>query len=130
MSADYLNTWSPAAIVAAHTSLLALIDGAETAGTVTLHDSSDVLLATVPLTTPAGWVNSITGALTLTPDGRDESADASGVAFYATLRDGDGEPLRSLTCQVGSFAIPGLCVMNTVNILAGGPVELISVSIS
>lgn len=130
MAADYLNIWSPAAIVAAHTSLLALIDAAATAGTVTLHDSSDTLLATVPLTTPAGGVNGTTGALTLTADGRDESADASGVAVYATLRDGDGVPLRSLTCQVGSFAIPGLCVMNTTSIIAGGPVELISVSIS
>lgn len=130
MAADYLNLWNPSAIAAAHTALLALLDGAATAAKVTLHDSADVLLATVPLTDPAGTVNAGTGALTLTPDGRDESADAGGTASYATLRDGDGLAYRSLPCQTGSFAVPGACVLNTLTIIAGGPVEIISFAVS
>lgn len=130
MAAEYLNTWNPAAIVAAHTALLALIDGATTAGKVTLHDEDDILLATIPLTDPAGTVNGSTGALTLTASARDESADASGAASYATIRDGDDVAYRSLSCQAGSSAVANRCVLNTLSIIAGGPVELVSLVIS
>lgn len=130
MSASYLDTWNPTAIIAAHTALLALIDGAATAGKITLHDSNDVQLANIPLTDPAGTVNGTTGALTLTASGRDESADASGEADYATIRDGDGVAYRSMECVVGSAAQTGKCVLNTLSIIAGGPVELVSAVIS
>lgn len=130
MVAAYLDAWNPAAIVAAHTALLALLDGAATAGKVTLHSSTDTLLATIPLTDPAGTVNATTGALTLTASARDESADASGTASYATIRDGDNVAYRSLTCQAGSSAVANRCVLNTLSIVAGGPVEMVSAVIS
>lgn len=129
MAAEYLTAWRPSAIVASHTALLALLDGATTAAKVTLHDSSDTLLATVPLTDPAGTVNGTTGALTLTPNGRDESADAGGEAAYATIRDGDGLAYRSLPCQTGSSAVTGYCVMKSTTIVAGSPVEIVSLTI-
>lgn len=130
MAAPYLDVWNPAAIVAAHNALLALIDGAATAGKITLHSSSDTLLATIPLTDPAGTVNGTTGALTLTASGRDESADNTGTASYATIRDGDDTAYRSLSCQAGSSAVANKCVINTLSIVAGSPVELVSAVIS
>jgi hypothetical protein len=130
MAASYLDAWNPAAIIAAHTALLALIDGAATAGKITLHKSDDTLLATIPLTDPAGTVNGTTGALTLTASARDESADASGTASYATIRDGNNVAYRSLSCQAGSAAVSNKCVLNTLSIIAGGPVELVSAVIS
>lgn len=130
MAAQYLNAWRPSAIIAANTALLADIDTGSGAARVTLHDAADVKLAEIPLTDPAGSVNATTGLLTLTPSGRDESADASGTAFYASIRDGNGAVVRSLPCQAGSFAVPGACVLNTLAIVAGGPVELLSITVS
>lgn len=129
MPAEHLNAWRPSAIAASHTALLALLDAGATPAKVTLHNDADTLLSTIPLTDPAGTVNGTTGELTLTPNGRDESAAASGTAAYATLRDGDGTAYRSLPCQTGSFAVPGACVMNTLSIVAGGPVEIVSFSV-
>lgn len=130
MAADYLSSWNPAAIVAAHTALLGLLDAGTGAASITLHDATDTLLATIPLTAPAGTVDSGTGALTLTPDGREESAPASGTAVYATIRDGDGAAYRSLECEAGAAAVTNKCVLNTTNIIAGGPVEVLSAVIS
>ena len=129
MAAEFITAWRPSAIAASHAALLVLLDGAATAAKVTFHDSADTLLGTVPLTDPAGTIDGATGALTLTPDGRDESADAGGTPAYATIRDGDGLAYRSLPCQAGSFAVPGVCVINTMNIIAGGPLEIVALTI-
>ena len=130
MPAQYLNSWSPSVVVAAHTALLAVIDAAAAAASVTIHDLSDTLLATVPLTDPAGTVDGATGELPLTPDGRDESAAATGLASYATLRDGDGNALASLPCIDGTVAVCGYCVLDTLNIEQGGPVEIAAFVVS
>lgn len=127
MAAEYLTTWSPAAIIAAHTALLGLLDSDTNPAYVTVHDSTDTLLATITLQDPCGTVNPTTGALTLHPDGREESAPASGDASYITVRDGAGSAHRSLPCQVGTSGVVGKCVLNSVAILAGTPVELVSV---
>ena len=126
MPAQYLNAWNPAAIVAAHTALLALLDGGATPGYIGIFDSGDTMLARIDLDTPGGTVNGTTGALTLATDGREDSAPASGTADYATIFDGDGTAYRSLTCQAGSFPVSGACVLNTLSIIEGGPVEIIS----
>lgn len=126
MAAQYLSVWNPAAIVAAHTALLALFDGGAANAYVGIFDAADTLLARIDLDVPAGTVNGTTGALTLSPDGREDSAPASGTASYATIFDGDATAYRSLPCQAGSFAVSGACVLNTLSIIAGGPVELIS----
>lgn len=126
MAAQYLSAWNPTAIVAAHTALLGLIDGGAGVGYIDIFDSSDTLLAHIDLDTPGGTVNGTTGALTLAMDGREDSAPASGTASYATIFDGDDTAYRSLPCQAGSFAVSGACVLNTLSIIAGGPVEIIS----
>jgi hypothetical protein len=129
MAASYLSAWSPAAIVAAHTALLALLDTGATVGSITIHDSADVELAQIDLEDPAGAVNGTTGVLTLAPAAAG-TATATGTASYATIRDADGDPHRSLTCQAGSSAVTDRCVLNTLSIVSGGPVEIVSAVIS
>jgi hypothetical protein len=119
-------TYSVTALVTAHTSFRDLVDSHATlAGSVKIRSAADVLLATIPLTDPSGSVNGGTGQLTLTPDGRDESADTAGTAAYAEVCDGAGAVHLSIPCQAGTEPVSGYCVLNTLTIAQGGPVELV-----
>ena len=129
MPAPTQATYSPAALAAAHTSFQALIDAGSAAGSIKIRDAADVLLATIPLTDPCGSVNATTGQLTITPAGRDESADASGTAAYGEFCDSDGAVYLSLPAQAGSSAVLGKLVINTLSIVAGGPVEVLSATV-
>ena len=80
MPAPVSATYSAAALVAANTSFLDLIDAETGAGSIAIRSAADVLLAEIMLTDPAGTVNGTTGQLTLTPDGREESSPAGGTA--------------------------------------------------
>lgn len=122
-------TFSVAALVAAHTSFKGLIDAGSAGGSIKIRDSADVLLATIPLTDPCGTVNGTTGQLTLIPAERDESADASGTAAYGECCDSDGVVHLSLPMQAGSTPVLGKLVMNTLSIVAGGPVEVLSATV-
>lgn len=119
-------TYSAAALVAAHTAFRDLIDAGVSAGSIKIRDASDVLLAQIPLTDPCGTVNGTTGQLTLTADGRDESADASGTAAYGEFCDSDGLVHLSLPAQAGTVAVSGKLVMNTLTVVASAPVEITS----
>lgn len=131
MAAPYFDDWSPVVIVASNTALRDLLDEHETdPACVTIHDGDDVLLAEIPLQKPCGTVDSETGALPLIPDGREEDAPAGGTAAYAVLRDGAGNPHRSVPCQAGVEPAPGKCVLNTTAIIEGGPVELVGMVVS
>jgi len=126
MPADFLNTWSPASKVAAHEALVAMLDAHVTdPAFVTIHDSSDVTLAVILLEKPSGTVTPGTGRLALITNGREEDATA-GTASYATLRDGYGDPYTSLLCEQGTTPVPGACVLNTLGIVGGTPVDLVS----
>lgn len=129
MAVPSVATYSAAALVAAHTSLKDLIDAGAGAGSIKIRDSADVLLAQVPLTDPCGSVNGTTGQLTITPSARDESADASGTAAYGEFCDSAGLVHLSLPAQAGSAAVSGYIVLNTLTIVAAGPVEVVSVTI-
>lgn len=118
-------TYSVAALVAAHTALLALIDGAATAGKVNIRDSADGLLATVMLSDPAGTVSGTTGRLTLSGPGGDLGL-ATGTPAYGEVCDGDGVAYLSLPVQSGSSAVSGYLVINTSTIIDGEPVTLVS----
>jgi len=129
MPAPSVYTYSAAALVAAHTSFKNLIDAGSAGGSIKIRDASDVLLATIPLTDPCGAVNGTTGQLTLTPAGRDESADADGTAAYGEFCDSNGVVYLSLPAQAGSVPVLGKLVMNTLSVAAGGPVEVLSVTV-
>lgn len=126
MAVPSVATYSASALIAAHTSFRDLIDSGSGAGSIKIRDSADVLLAQIPLTDPCGTVNGTTGQLTITPSGRDESADASGTAAYGEFCNSDGTVYLSLPAQAGTAAVSGYIVINTLTIVAGGPVEVLS----
>lgn len=128
MPAPSVATYSVQAKIDAHTALLTLID-AGSAGFVRIRSSADVLLAEITLTDPAGTVNGTTGQLTLTPNGRDESANATGTAAYGEITSSAGTVHLALPAQVGTAAVSGKLVMNTLSITAGGPVEIQTITI-
>ena len=130
MPAPSVATYSVAALVAAHTTFRDLIDADPVLlGSIKIRDAADVLLAQIPLTDPPSTVNGATGQLTITPSGRDESANASGTAAYGELCDGAGLVHLALPAQAGLVAVSGKLVMNTLTVVAGGPVEALSVTV-
>ena len=129
MAVPTVATYSAAALVAAHTDFKDLIDAGAGAGSIKIRDAADVLLATIPLTDPCGTVNGTTGQLTITPSGRDESADATGTAAYGEFCDSAGLVHLSLPAQAGSAAVSGKIVINSLSIVAGGPVEVLSATV-
>ena len=126
MPAPTVATYSPAALVGANTAFRDLLDSGAAAGSIKIRSAADALLAQVPLTDPCGTVNGTTGQLTITLAGRDESADASGVAAYGELCTSEGVVHLSLPAQAGGAAVSGAIVLSTLTIVAGGPVEVLS----
>ncbi len=129
MAVPSVATYSAAALVAAHTSFKDLIDAGSGAGSVKIRDAADVLLAQVPLSDPCGTVNGTTGQLAFSMAGPDTSADASGTAAYGEFCDSDGLVHLSLPAQAGSSAVAGKIVLNTLSIVAGGPVAVLTATI-
>lgn len=129
MAVPSTATYSAAALVAAHTAFRDLIDSGSGAGFIRIRDSADVLLAQIPLSDPCGSVNGTTGQLTLSIAGPDSSADASGTAAYGEICDSDGDVHLALPAQTGTSAVAGKIVLNTLSIVATGPVEVLSATI-
>ncbi len=129
MAVPTVATYSAAALVAAHTSFKNLIDAGSAGGSIKIRDASDVLLAQVPLSDPCGSVNGTTGQLTFSISGPDTSADASGTAAYGEFCDSDGTVHLSLPTQAGTVAVSGKLVINTLSIIAGGPVGIVTATI-
>lgn len=126
MAVPTVATYSAAALVAAHTSFRDLIDAGVAAGSIKIRSATDVLLAQIPLTDPCGTVSGTTGQLIITPSGRDESADANGTAAYGEFCDSAGVVHLALPAQAGLAAVSGKMVLNTLTIVAGGPVEVLT----
>lgn len=139
MPAPSTYTFSAAALVAAHTAFRDLIDAGTGAGFIRIRDADDVLLAQIPLTIPCGTVdgavgvgmgvNGGSGRLTLTPAGRDEGADAAGVAAYAEFCDSEGEAHLVLPAAQGEVSVIGFLVLNTLTLVEGGPVEVLGAAV-
>lgn len=129
MAVPSVATYSAAAKIAAHTAFRDLIDVGAGAGSIKIRSASDVLLAVVPLADPCGAVNGTTGVLTLAMAGRDESADATGTAAYAEICDVAGAVQLALPAQAGGSVVSGYIVFNTLSIVAGAPVEVLSATI-
>ena len=129
MAVPSVYTYSAAALVAAHTAFRDLIDSGAGAGFVRIRDSADALLAQVPLSDPCGSVNGTTGQLTFSIAGPDTSADASGTAAYAEFCDSDGDVHLALPAEAGSSPVSGKIVLNTLSIIVGGTVTIISATV-
>ena len=129
MTVPTTATYSGAAKVAAHTSFRDLVDSGSGAGFVRIRDAADVLLATIPLSDPCGSVNGTTGQLTLSIAGPDTSADTNGTAAYGEICNSSGTVYLSLPTQAGSTAVSGKLVLNTLSIVSGTTVTLLSATI-
>jgi len=130
MAVPSVATYSVDAKEAAHIAFRDLIDAGSSNGSLKIRDSSDVLLAQIPLADPCGTVSSSTGVLTFdVTSAEDTSADATGTAAYGEFCDSDGNVHLSLPTQAGSSAVSGKLVLNTLSIVSGGPVTLVSATI-
>lgn len=125
MPAPSVATYSAQAKIDAHTAFLALVD-AGTAGSIKTYDNSDVLLVTHTLTDPAGTVNGTTGQLTLTTAATTVNAAASGTAAYSNVCSSAGTVHLSIPAQQGTVAVSGKIVFNTLTIVSGQPVQILS----
>jgi len=95
-----------------------------------VYNSSNTLLATFPLADPAGSVDGSTAVITLTPGADPIVAAVTGTVTYATLEDGDGVVLDdAIPVEQGTAHVAGKVIISTLNIIAGGTVELISATI-
>ena len=128
MAAPAEATYSASAKSAAHTAFRDLIDAGASAGYVTIRSAADVLLATVPLSDPCGSVDG-SGTLTFSIAGPDSSADADGTAAYAEFCDSDANVHLSLPAVAGGVAVSGYIVLNTLTIVTGGSVSIVSATI-
>jgi hypothetical protein len=114
---------------AAHIAVLGEIDAEGATAYVEIRDSSDTVLCTLPLTYPSGSVDPANARLTCGFDGRDESAAASGAAHLAYVCDANGKELIKMTCSAGSGPVSNTCVLTSLAIIAGAPVEGVSLTI-
>ena len=123
--------YSTALWVAAHTAVLAeILEGSGTPK-IRIRDSGDVLLAEVVIDTNGSNSKVETsGAITIAIATQEDSAAATGTASYAQILDADGTIHAELDCQQGTSPVSGYCVMNTLSVIEGAPVEVLSVSIA
>lgn len=119
-------TYSGAAKVAAHAALRDVIDSGAGAGYIEVRGDALQLLATIPLADPCGTVNGTTGQLTLSIAGSDTSADATGTAAYADVCDSTGTAHLSLPAQAGTTWVAGKIVLNSLSIVTGTEVSILS----
>lgn len=132
MPAPAQYTYSSAALVAAHTAFRALLDAHATLpASVRIRDAADVLLGEIPLAKPSGTVNAGTGQFIadVDPVPRDDGAAAGGLAAYAELCDGAGAVHLALPCQAGTEPVAGKVVLQTLTIVVGAPIELVSLTL-
>lgn len=128
MPAPSVATYSAAALIAAHTTFRDLIDSGAGPGLLRIRDAADVLLAEIVLTDPCGTVNGTTGLLTITAATNEDAATA-GTAAYGEFCTSAGAVHLALPTQAGSSPVSGKLVLNTLSLLAGGPVNLVSATI-
>ena len=128
MPAPAQYTYVAQALINAQQSFLDLIDAGTGPGKLRLRDESDVLLAEIPLTDPAGTIDGA-GQLTITQSGPETSAPATGTCSYGEVLDSDNTLLLSLPAQQGAAGVSGQLVVSNVSIVAGSEVALLSFTI-
>ena len=125
MPVPTVATYSVDALIAAHTALRNLIDSGSSAGRIDIRGEALELLATVPLSSPAGTINGSTGQFTLSIAAVG-SAAYSGTAAYAVVVDGNNAVHLALPAQAGTAAVAGKVVLNSLSIVAGTEVSVAS----
>ena len=121
-------SYSVEAIEDAHTALVALIDAGTGPGNIYIYDDADTLLGTIPLDDPCGTVSGVTGQLTFAIDG-DETDATAGTAEYATICDSDDNVHITMPVAEGSSAVSGYLVINSLTILDGATITVVSATV-
>ena len=114
--------------VAANTALRDSIDGGTGAGSIKIRDSSDVLLAEMPLSDPCGSVDVGTGVLTLSVAGN-EATPTAGTAEYGEVCDSDDNVKIIMPVQEGGSAVAGYLVIDSTTILEDTIVSIASATV-
>lgn len=128
MPAPSSYEYSVDAIEAAHQAFLDLVDGGAGAGIIRFRDDSDTLLGTITLSDPAGTINVTTGQLTLTAAST-SSAVATGTCTYGEICDSTGTVYLSLPTEAGTSPSSGKLVINSLSIVSGAVITLVSATI-
>jgi len=89
--------------------------------------SGNTLLGTLTFSDP-GAPNAADGVLTFSAITQDEAADASGTATWARVEDSDGTFVLDLS--VGATGSGADIELNTVSIVAGGPISITSATLT
>lgn len=121
--------YSAAAWIAAHTALLTLIEDGASDSKIKLYDGSDVLLGEFVIDDATSDVSGVTGDITIEIATQEDAAIAGGTASYITICDGDGDVVYKMSCQQGTEAVAGKCVMNSLTIIQGAPIDILSCEI-
>ncbi|HIF54734.1 MAG TPA: hypothetical protein EYQ57_06105 [Methylococcaceae bacterium] len=110
------------------TRLGAVITRLGATATLEIRTSEDAVLAVLPLADPAG--NVAAGVLTFTTEGmEDASADATGTAAKAVIKDSAGTPAEAITgLTVGLTATD--IILDTLDITAGQTVIINTATIT
>ena len=108
--------------------IVELIDAGASNGNIKIYDDADVLLATIPLDDPCGTVSAETALLTFAIDG-DETDATAGTAEYATVSDSDGTVHITMPVAEGSSAVSGYLVINSLTILDGATITVVSATV-
>lgn len=121
--------YSAAAWIAAHTALLTLIEDGAGDSKIKLYDGDDVLLGEFVIDDATSGVSGVTGDITIEIATQEDAAIAGGTASYITICDGDGDVVYKMSCQQGTEAVAGKCVMNSLTIIQGAPIDILSCEI-
>ena len=118
--------------------ITARIDAGAGPGTIKIYDgaqpadaddaiTTQTLLATLTFSDPSAPA-AVAGVLTFNAITEDSSADDSGTASWARAEDSDGN--NAIDVDVTASGGGGTIEMNTVDIVAGGPVRISSFTIT
>lgn len=124
--------YSAAVWIAAHTAALAtMLDDSSGEPTLKLYDDSvsPVQLAEFVIDDTTSAVSGTTGDITIEIATQEDAALDSGTASYLDLCDGADVVHYRMSCQQGTVAVSGKCVMNSLDIVAGAPVDILSYTI-
>jgi len=128
MPAPATYVFSNALNILAQTDVLAAIDAGSGDGVLKIYAENDTLLGTITLEGPAGTVHGTTGQLTITAPAT-ASAAATATATWGEVEDSDGTSVMQAPVAAGASAVLGQIVINTVAVVTGADLELVSFTI-
>lgn len=121
-------TWATAVLNTLHDDLADLIDAGGSAGYVKIVTATSAELSVLPLDYPCAGA-ATGGVLTVDIGARDEAATASGTAANALVYTATGTLIGTFTCQQGTSPVANVCVLTTLSIVGGAPVEISSFTV-